>query len=785
MIRFCLSSHLKIISCILSALVILSGTKANAQAELKISAAQTVAIVLPQQAIPSEETAAQELQHYLAQITGAKFKVMREGQTADLKGSAIYVGPTEFSKRHLKNTGTYGAEEWALKTQGNALILTGGRPRGTLYAAYHFLEDVGGVRWWNPWEEFIPKREVLPIPALDKRGQPAFRYRNIYMIYGNDDGHFAARSRLNSTPMAAAYGGDSEYSLPSAHSFFQWLPPEKYFKDHPDWYLVPGGGTPTLSNAQLCLSNTEMRAELLKVLREKICADRAKALAENVPPPKLYDVSQNDNRIGFVCGDNKALVEKEGAESAALLDFINYLADGIKDEFPDVIIDTLAYYSGEKAPKTMRARDNVMIVLADTESNLLLPITAERNSHFRNNVEQWATRCKYLRVWDYALTYLQPHIPTPTMHTYPTDLQFLLAHNGEGEFIEFEEPLQTDLRDMKLWMLAKMLENPHQDYNALVRDFTDGFYGPAGTFMRQYLTALETAAKQSKADVDWFAPTSRFTYLTWDFLQKANGIYDQAAQAVKGDPVFSRRVRDARSSLDTFILQRYARLTQQWVAAGSTPDTMPLDREAIIERYRQRWNEQIEMRVAADSRAAEQQKADAAIAALVASSVYVPLPARFKAVPADNLFLYSSHEVRKDASVKTVADPDAESGAAMRYEIPDNELEKYKLPMQWGIYDEKLAQQIAPPGLIQAADVPDGGYHWFAMKDVTLTSGAYLYFFWSWIIQMPVDDAFDAANPNAKFDVWISVKFSGPAFPHGKADDKNAISIERVVVVKK
>ncbi len=778
-----LSFGRKIVLGVLSTLAISSA--AQAQTGLKISAGQNVSIVLPKQTIPSEETAAQELQHYLTQITGAKLNVIRENQASAVKGSKIFLGPTDFSKRYLKNKKAFSAEEWAMQTQGNALILTGGRPRGTLYAAYHFLEDIAGVRWWNPWEETVPKRGVLPIPTLDKRSQPAFRVRDIYMIYGNDEGRFAARSRLNSQPVTAAYGGPSEYSMPSAHTFFKYLPPEKYFKDHPDWYLIPSGEAPTLMNAQLCVSNLEMRAELLKVLREEIRADHKKALAENVPAKKLYDISQNDNGIGFVCGNNKELVEKEGAESAALLDFINELADGIKDEFPDVMITTLAYISGEKAPKTMRARDNVMMVLADTKSNLVLPITAERNTHFRENVETWAKHSKNLRIWDYAITFVQPHFPTPTMHTYPTDLRFLKQHNTEGLFIEFEETLQSDMRDMKLWILAKMLENPDHDYNALVREFTDGFYGPAGTFVRQYLAALETATQTHKTDINWFATPPEFTYLTLDFLQKADNIYDQAAAAVKDNPVLTTRVRDARSAIDKAMLLRYAALAQQWVSAGHTAESLPINRDAIVNRYRQRWNEQVDVRIVDTARAAEQQKANASIEALVAGAVYVPLPAQFNGIPPENLFFYSSQDARIDPSIKIVSDPEAKSSSAMRYEIPDNELAKYKLPMGWGIYDNSLSKQIAGAKPIELADVPDAGYHWFKIENTALTSQAYVYFFWSWIIQSPIGNAYDAANPDTKYDVWISVKFSGPAFPHGKAEDKNAISIERVVVVRK
>jgi hypothetical protein len=60
----------------------------------------------------------------------------------------------------------------------------------------------------------------------------------------------------------------------------------------------------------------------------------------------------------------------------------------------------------------------------------------------------------------------------------------------------------------------------------------------------------------------------------------------------------------------------------------------------------------------------------------------------------------------------------------------------------------------------------------------------YLYFFWSWIIQLDIDSVIDPENPDQEYDIWARIKFEGPAFPHGKEGDKNAVSVERVVLVK-
>lgn len=188
---------------------------------------------------------------------------------------------------------------------------------------------------------------------------------------------------------ATEFGGSRNYGPPDhVHTLYGILSPTKYFADHPDWYLVPGGGAPTPRNSQLVMSNPAMRAEFLKNLKANIRQSQLDAKAKGEAASDVFSVSQEDSRVGFAGpNDAKLLAENGGAESAILLDFVNYMADGIKDEFPGVYIDTLAYFSGEKAPTKIRPRDNVIIRLTDTTSNLILPITDPRNRKFREDVE--------------------------------------------------------------------------------------------------------------------------------------------------------------------------------------------------------------------------------------------------------------------------------------------------------------------------------------------------------------------------------------------------------------
>ncbi len=760
---------------------------------LVLNAKSKVSIALPQNASLPEQTAAQELKDYLTRATGGEFSIVSEGGKAAVP--AIYVGSTAFAKAAGLDGSTLESEAWRIRTQNGNLILVGGGTRGTLYATYHFLEDVVGVRWWNPWEETVPKLGVLPIQAMDVRGKPSFSYRDIYMQYRHDKGRFASHNRLNGggdLQIATEFGGSRNYGPPDhVHTFYKILDPEKYFGDHPDWFLVPGGGAPTSSNSQLAMSNPGMRAEFLKLLRENIRKSRQDAKERNVTVPDVFSVSQEDSMVGFAGPKDAAIVaENGGAESAILLDFINYLADGIKDEFPGVNIDTLAYFSGEKAPTKIRPRDNVVIRLTDTTSNLLLPITDPRNHVFHDNIVAWGKLTKNLRVWDYAITFSYIGLPMPTESTYPTDLQFWKANNVDGIFVEHEYPILADRRDFKIWLQSKLFENPNLNTDALVREFTDGFYGAAGKDVRAYFTALDAEAKKvgkekGFEDITWFTPARMYNYLPLDFVIRAHAMLEKAQSSASTSGVLPRRVRHARLSLDRFTLLFHHKFLQQWQREGHTAKAFPLDREKIAARVTQTWNEQIDLRLPEPLREAEREQARIEVENLNAPALQVP--ARFKDAPAGNVEVYSPTKTRNYADqAKVVKDADSEIGIATRLlisDVPEKERAKYNLPMPWGVYD--TVNKTSPAtGEITAADIPAAGYHWYKLGDVKLTGNDYMHFFWSWSIQLDIPDLFDSTIPNQKYEVWAEMKFEGPSFPHAKAGEPDAISIARVVAIR-
>ncbi|HJN13886.1 MAG TPA: DUF4838 domain-containing protein, partial [Armatimonadota bacterium] len=442
----------------------------------KDSAAQCT-IVLAHDAIEPEETAAAELADYLKKVTAAEFTIVKEAQEPG-EGARIYIGPTEHAKESGVDCEVLGPERWVMRTVDGNLILAGGRPRGTLYAVYHFLEDVVGVHWWSPWEEHAPSQPTLSITGLDRHGEPVFQNRSLNVasyLVDQTPFPFAPRNRVNRpyAPMPFKYGGSAHFGPPRfVHTEGQYIYRYKdaiSFQRNPEWFALKNGERWVFNNQvgwssknQLCLSNPDLREAFLGKLKENISDTR-----DQPCPPMIFDVSLNDVPSLCECAPCQAVVRKHGGEDTGLLlDFVNYMADGVRDEYPGVMIETLAYLNTEKVPQGIVPRANVIVTLCDTRSTYTKPIP--RDEYFAQRLAAWSGVTSSIFVWDYHTNGRDLALPMPFESTFQPDLQLFRKYNVIGVMTEYHYPIFEELRDLRLWLLAKLLEDPHQDQAALI-----------------------------------------------------------------------------------------------------------------------------------------------------------------------------------------------------------------------------------------------------------------------------------------------------------------------------
>lgn len=498
-------------------------------------------IVLPNSPTAVESTAGKELQSHLQKVTKGDFPIVREQDVPKDSTSLLLVGKT--SKSPQKD---FAFDEILIQSKEGNLILTGHPRRGTLYAVYSFLQDVVGVRWWTPEETFIPQRTSLEIPKdLNVSYAPKMISREMYHRWAQP-GVFSARMKGNGS-IPAEYGGRVSI-IHFVHSFYKIIPPGKYFTTHPEWFSEINGKR-TSDHAQLCLTNDELCKEATKNVLE--------TLRKN-PDARFIDISQNDWHKNCTCERCKALDEKEGSPAGSLVHFLNKVAAEVEKEFPDVLVESLAYQYTRKPPKFVKPRDNVLIRLCTIECSYIQPLTGEQNRKFAADMEGWSKIAKHLFIWDYVTNYTDYLGPHPNLRVLAPNVRYFVANGAVGLFAEGEG---DDFADLRNWVLMRLMWDPSLDEKNLFRDFCEGYYGKEiAPFIHEYWDILINQAQKSKIYLGCFSMTSA-QWIDLETLNRVTGIMNQAVQR-SGEVYGARspelqRLRKGKMAIDHVWITRY------------------------------------------------------------------------------------------------------------------------------------------------------------------------------------------------------------------------------------
>jgi hypothetical protein len=502
-------------------------------------------IVLAADAGETEKWAADELAFFLHLSTGCAIPVSSDptpGLNRLLVGEgAARLAGSGFDARSLQ------AEEIVVQTEGSDLILAGGSPRGTLYAVYTFLEDVVGCRWWTRDAWNIPRKPTLSLAPLSVRYAPPLEYREPFWFVAFDP-FWAARNKANGTRAGGddRRGGRHIYEG-FVHTFYRLIPPDVYFASHPEWFSEIDGKR-TSENAQLCLTNEEMRQELVKNLKT--------GLRDN-PGATIASVSQNDCFNPCTCPLCRAVDEEEGSPSGSLLRFVNAVAADIEAEFPRITIDTLAYQYTRKPPRVTRPRPNVIIRLCSIECSFSRPLDYPRNKDFLDDLEGWSKIANRLFIWDYTTDfshYIQPH---PNYGVLGPNIRLFIKNNVRGIFEQGAyQSWGSEMAEMRAWMLAKLLWNPALDADKLKQEFLDGYYGPMAAHISEYLALLEKSVLASGDPLGCYSPTDA-QFLSLETMLEAWDILKKAETKAAGNAELVRRLRRVQMPVAYVVLARW------------------------------------------------------------------------------------------------------------------------------------------------------------------------------------------------------------------------------------
>ena len=521
-------------------------------------------IVIPANAKPTDSRAADELQLWLMEISGAHFPIVRDAEAPRERelsvGMTNRVGPDE--RDRLEEAGD---RSYAICVRNERVFFLSAAPMGSHLPVFAFLEEDLGVRWydttvrepsgsWKKWwdkskvvfraerwaaeHSRVPKRPDLTGPVVPRISTPAFPLREVNTNRAMFPVPWTVRNRLNSG-WATQYGmtGYAHGGF-GVHTFHYLVPPKQHFEKNPEYYALIGGKR-RWEHAQLCLSNPNVA----EVAAERITSQ----LKARSKLRQVVSVSAQDWLGDCECEACQAAVRRTGTYSGLQLEFVNRVAELVEEVCPDITVTTLAYRQSKRPPTLdLRARDTVAIrFCTDFNASFNWPYHSfydETIAPQRKMYEEWATISKRMRLWVYPHQYRHKLAPMPNLHAVVDNLGYFRDQGAESMFVEQSNGYEG-WTPMRLWLWAKLAWNPDLDAGELIQDFIWGFYGNAAPAVAEYERLL---VDHCRTYTD-FAKRRNWIYAIHDealyrhgFVEKARTILDRAAALAEDDTVRER-----------------------------------------------------------------------------------------------------------------------------------------------------------------------------------------------------------------------------------------------------
>lgn len=421
-------------------------------------------------------------------------------------GFSIYVGMAANSAAiDLSDVNDDG---YRLEIKPEGIYIVGKTDDATRNGIYDFLETHLECMYVSPENTYVPIFPTVKLALEEKTVNPTITWRKVYQYESVQNGWYE-RLKMNGTIVKEGENSIELYNEWGTwcHSSFEFVPPEKYFDEHPEYYAkflgkrryqfnVLGRTFPT----HLCYTNEEVyqiaEAELVKRI-------------EANPEVKFWDFSIMDTYFATCrCKECKKFNKEAGSEMGTLLAFLNRLADAIRDDYPDVYLSTLAYQRVKNPPKNMKCAPNLCINVCAFPGTQSYPYSTEggikASREFAERVVEWGKICDNILVWDYVVNFTHLKLPFPNFEFQKENLEFYLENNIRFVFHQGSREPMDENAEMRTYLLSRQLWDKDVDLKALAKKYVAVVYGDAAGLVEEYMDTANAAMIESGADLSLY-----------------------------------------------------------------------------------------------------------------------------------------------------------------------------------------------------------------------------------------------------------------------------------------
>ena len=413
-------------------------------------------VVISSKASATVRFAAREFVEIFEKISAVKLPIREDSQPVN--GREIIIGDTNRPWRG-REMAEVGEDGYGLYACAGQLYIRGANDRGVLYGVYSFLEEELGCRWFTETLERIPRRETVAISEINRTFTPSFFFRRGSFI-DNDQWQFSVRNKINGKKQPdsiAEHGYEISYAVGGCHTMHT-LVPESLFDEHPEYFPMNEAGERFHGpHTQRCLTNPDVLAMSIEKVRQEFRAN-PNALIASVTQADTYPDKPNH----CLCPACRAIDEEEGSPAGSFLRYVNAIADAVREEFPDRLIDTFAYRYTRTPPKITKPRDNVVVRLCSIECCFAHSLESCPGAYdspgigrvdtpsFVEDVKKWAEISRVLHIWNYEVNFVYYLAPHANLHVMQDNFRFYKKHHVTGIYPQGASDVKgSDMGELK------------------------------------------------------------------------------------------------------------------------------------------------------------------------------------------------------------------------------------------------------------------------------------------------------------------------------------------------
>lgn len=384
------------------------------------------------------------------------------------------------------------------------MTIRGGNGRGVLYGVYKFLEEYAGVRYFMPDLEKIPEGDIVLQEGNLIAYQPYFEARRLAWNCSKNSSDWGVKNGVN------GHDGVNEEKYGYKQTYGSGL-----FVHTLGALTETGGG----ASPNPCLTSEENYQKVIKNLRE---------ILEKDPTVDIVSVSQNDNNTYCTCEKCAAVDAEEGSPAGLMLRFVNRIAEELEPDYPDLIIDTLAYNYTQPAPSKTVPRHNVCVRVCSIRVCFMHPMTEcddakgpngiqwTRTSTFLKDLLDWGKICDRIYVWDYTTNFAYYIAPFSNFGAIRENMRLYHENGVRGMFPQGNsQSVSGEFGELRAYLLAKLMWNPYmseEEYYTHMDEFLEAYYGEGWEGIRAFIDLTTELAGNKDSCINIYeAPLNSIT----------------------------------------------------------------------------------------------------------------------------------------------------------------------------------------------------------------------------------------------------------------------------------